>query len=410
MRARSPLLLLALAACNARTGSPPVPIPHDTPPRPLIAADGTYPNAPALPPWTARVEPPAPRWDQDLRCVIEGLPPEVAVAIVWTVNGHLFESAAQVERPGDTIPHLQQAGGQVWSCTAATADETQTAQPVSVEPPLPMAMVRPGSFQFSAYVQHWEVYDPVTITRPYWIAKYEMTHAEYEAWTGHQAYEGWDAPRNNPVTYLSSWDAQVLANLLSVRDGLPECYTCQQRSPVRTDCVEVDNLPACPGYRLPTAAEWEFASTSGGKHNDPLPAGGIWAWTSSREIGDTGNYNFDPPAVGPNAPLNSLVSDQCWFANGINRSIHDVGLLLPNELGLYDMCGNASEVVSDDPTLNPAWEGFVDPHSRPGSIFAIGGGVNALPTGSWSRIGFGQNTTIRLVRTHTPVPTPGALP
>jgi len=382
---------------------------------PLTVTESTRPITADQGPadWSARIEPASPRWDQDLRCVVDGLPGDTPVAVAWTVNGQLFQGTTEGARPGDTVPHLLQAGGQTWGCSVATDDEVRTAATVVVEPPLPMALVHPGSFQFSAYAQRWDVHDPVTITRAYWVARYEVTHAQFQSWMGYQGDEYWDGRPNTPIIRLSPWEAQRMANLLSALDGLPECYVCEQLSPDRMRCLEVDDLPSCSGYRLPTAAEWEFASTSGGMHNDPLPAGGIWAWISSAEIGDTADFSYDPPAVGPNAPLNTLVSDQCWFWNGSgNREVQDVGQLIPNALGLYDMCGNAGEFVSDNRDLNPAWEGrgFVDPRSRPGATFAIGGGVSGLPTGSWSRTESGDNTTIRLVRTNTPVPVPGGQP
>lgn len=408
-------LLILAAACHtgAHTPTDP-PATSDPPAAPLTEADAALPIATVPDPaaWSVRVDPPAPRWDQDLRCVVDGLPADTAVTITWTVNSVPFTASADGVRPGDTIPHLSQAGGQAWGCGATAGAEVRTSTSVQIEPPFPMALVPPGSFKFSAYEQDWDVHDLVTITRPYWIASYETTHAQFQDWMGYQADEYWDGRPNTPVIRLESWEPQITANTWSVRDGLPECYVCEQLTPDRMRCVEIDNLPACPGYRLPTAAEWEFASTSGGMHSDPLPAGGIWAWFSSAEVGDTADYSYDPPAVGPNAPPNTLVSGQCWFFNGFNRDYQDVGQLIPNALGLFDMCGNASEVVSDSRTLNPAWEGrgLVDPHSRPGSTFSIGGAVSGLPTGAWSRTSLSSTSTIRLVRTNLPIAAPGGQP
>lgn len=69
-------------------------------------------------------------------------------------------------------------------------------------------------------------------------------------------------------------------------------------------------------YRLPTNAEWEYACLSGGKH----------------ETFCGGN---DPDAVG-------------WHMENSNYKSHIVGLKNPNHLGIYDMSGNVSEIVSDD--------------------------------------------------------------
>lgn len=70
-------------------------------------------------------------------------------------------------------------------------------------------------------------------------------------------------------------------------------------------------------YRLPSEAQWEYASR-GGKNMDP------WIFSG----GNT------PSALG-------------WFYSNSNSSIHEAGQKEPNSLGVYDMTGNVSEWVSD---------------------------------------------------------------
>lgn len=70
-------------------------------------------------------------------------------------------------------------------------------------------------------------------------------------------------------------------------------------------------------YRLPTEAEWEYAAKGGNKS-----AGYIY--------------------IGGNNP-----DRETWNFNNSDHKSHEVGLLMPNELGIYDMGGNVQEWVQD---------------------------------------------------------------
>ena len=71
-------------------------------------------------------------------------------------------------------------------------------------------------------------------------------------------------------------------------------------------------------YRLPTESEWEYAAKGGPYSQGYLFAGG----DNLKNVG--------------------------WYLDNSGKSSHPVGLLLPNELGLYDMCGNVEEWCEDD--------------------------------------------------------------
>ncbi|HPN39870.1 MAG TPA: formylglycine-generating enzyme family protein, partial [Melioribacteraceae bacterium] len=85
-------------------------------------------------------------------------------------------------------------------------------------------------------------------------------------------------------------------------------------------------------FRLPTEAEWEFAARGG------INSGGF-TYSGSNTAGDIG-----------------------WYNGNSNQQPHEVGTKLPNEIGLYDMSGNATEWCNDwfdasyygsSPSLNP---------------------------------------------------------
>lgn len=123
----------------------------------------------------------------------------------------------------------------------------------------------------------------------FYISKYELTQEQWLTLMGDYSVIRDLSPRN-PVDYLS-WDAaNKVAENLAAMTGLP--------------------------FSLPTEAQWEYCAKGGSKSE-----GYIYS----------GSDNAD---------------DVAWIAS-FDTLVHRVGLLDPNELGLYDMTGNVSEWCLD---------------------------------------------------------------
>ncbi len=80
------------------------------------------------------------------------------------------------------------------------------------------------------------------------------------------------------------------------------------------------------GYRLPTEAEWEYACRAGA--------------TTSRFYGTA----------------EEMLKEYAWYSKTANKRTFPVGQLKPNDLGLFDVLGNAMEWcqdVGDDYRVTP---------------------------------------------------------
>jgi formylglycine-generating enzyme required for sulfatase activity len=126
---------------------------------------------------------------------------------------------------------------------------------------------------------------------------------------------------NHPVVDISWYDAVKWCNAKSEMEGLTPVYSYngtilkvgdwQILGAEATDNI-VMNIFA-NGYRLPTAVEWVGAAVGG-------VSGGNFTYSGSND-------------------LNSVA----WFASNSGNSTKTVATKNPNQLGLYDMNGNAME-------------------------------------------------------------------
>lgn len=189
----------------------------------------------------------------------------------------------------------------------------------------------------------WPVHE-VTITKPFYLGKYEITKREFKQfvdetgyrtdadndgtagngarldgekyvvdWQPGHTWKNWGhaQPDDAPVVNVSYNDAAKFCDWLSKREG--------------------------KSYRLPTEAEWEYACRAGtvsryDNGDDPEQV------TQIANVRDaTWTTEFDErPSLQP-----ALRSSDGYAA------LSPVGKLQPNHFGLYDMLGNAWEVCAD---------------------------------------------------------------
>ena len=121
--------------------------------------------------------------------------------------------------------------------------------------------------------------------------------------------------KKNPVVDVRWEQAIELCNMLSKKEGIAIAYD-KTGNLLDEEGEKTSDITKVKGYRLPTRAEWEYAARGGRK---------------SKGYKYSGSDNLNEVA---------------WNIDDSDK-IHEVGLKKPNELGIYDMSGNVSEMCTD---------------------------------------------------------------
>ena len=164
----------------------------------------------------------------------------------------------------------------------------------------------------------------VTITKPFYMGKYEVTKGEFNKYCPNGSGDG----DNYPVCWVYWVQTLVYCNKRSIAEGLIPCYSVDGKSNPDTwgidDIIKSEEVVKficnweANGYRLPTEAEWEYAARAGDNTVDSLTYSG------------TSDKNY--------------LDQYAWYNDNSSDKTHEVGKKKPNAFGLYDMTGNAQEM------------------------------------------------------------------
>ncbi len=240
---------------------------------------------------------------------------------------------------------------------ACSDDDSGTNPPDNNDPEnkvgIEMVRIEPGTYtrgdDVDTYAQPKHL---VTITKAFWIGKYELLGSEYNKVMGEGAdyYES----ERHPLDSVNWFDAVEFCNKLSEYEGLTPVYT------INGEDVSWDQN--ADGYRLPTEGEWELACRAG---------------TS------TSLYNGEMPRIDFSPHTHPLLDEIAWYGKTMGGAANQVGLKQPNNFGLYDMIGNVGEFCWDwaakysaEPKTDPT-----GPESGQRKI-ARGGAFSTLPNQS----------------------------
>jgi len=179
-------------------------------------------------------------------------------------------------------------------------------------------LIQPGSFMMGD--QDFGPVHKVTITKPFYLGKYEVTQAQWEKVMGNNPSRFKGA--KNPVEQVSWEDCQEFVKKLG-----------ELNKAART-------------FRLPTEAEWEYACRAG---------------SNTR-------YCF--------GDSDSSLGDYGWYSHNSANTTHPVGQKKPNVWGLHDMHGNVWEWCQD-------WDDTYKTNDQKDPVGRATGSAHVMRGGSW---------------------------
>lgn len=221
-----------------------------------------------------------------------------------------------------------------------------------------MINVKGGSFTMGATPDQWtdgEAWKKQTTENyynGYALPTHDVKLSDFAIGQTEVTQELWQAVMGKNPSYCNGqreWETDFGTNLKRPVDNV-SWNDCQ-------DFIKKLNTLTSKSFRLPTEAEWEFAARGGNMSKG-------FKYAGSDNIVDVVWFegNAASPAIDRSSP---------------DFGTHTVATKAPNELGLYDMCGNVLEWCQD-------WYGDYSEDSQKNPTGPKSGELRVLRGGSWN--------------------------
>lgn len=137
----------------------------------------------------------------------------------------------------------------------ATAKKASTKKAKPLFTDKDWALVKAGKLVYPVGIKGAP--ESVSVTRDFFMKKTEVTQKQWHALMGSRPAQFKKCP-TCPVERVSWFDAVKYANRLSAAESKTACYSAQ-------GIATFTPIYTCPGYRLPTEAEWMIAASRYGQ-------------------------------------------------------------------------------------------------------------------------------------------------
>jgi len=167
----------------------------------------------------------------------------------------------------------------------------------------------------------------VTLGRPFELAATEATQGAFASLMGYNPSRHGAADPCAPVDTVTWDEAAAFCNGLSEGQGIPPCYACTGAGSsarcVVAPAYTIGGVLSCPGYRLPSEAEWEYGYRAGSQ--------------TASYAGPIASCEADDPTL----------EEIAWYRGNAGMTTHPVAEKAPNAWGIHDMAGSLWEWTHD---------------------------------------------------------------